>query len=54
MTMSLVRGMTSLNTKKRKATKMTAGRLEKLQSVQQQGHVFYIFLKNWVLLNLFS
>jgi hypothetical protein len=31
MTMSLVRGMTSLNTKKAKATKMTAGRLEKLQ-----------------------
>jgi len=31
MTMSLVRGMTSLSTKKRKATKMTAGRLEKLQ-----------------------
>jgi len=31
MTMSLVRGMTSLNTKKSKATKMTAGRLEKLQ-----------------------
>ena len=29
--MSLVRGMTSLNTKKAKATKMTAGRLEKLQ-----------------------
>ena len=29
--MSLVRGMTSLNTKKSKATKMTAGRLEKLQ-----------------------
>ena len=31
MTMSLVRGMTSLNTKKAKATKMTAGRLDKLQ-----------------------
>ena len=31
MTMSLVRGMTSLNTKKRNATKITAGRLEKLQ-----------------------
>ena len=30
MTMSLVRGMTSLNTKKRKATKMTKGRLERL------------------------
>ena len=28
--MSLVRGMTSLNTKKRKATKMTKGRLERL------------------------
>ena len=30
MTMSLVCGMTSLNTKKRKATKMTKGRLERL------------------------
>ncbi len=29
--MSLVRGMTSLNTKKRKASKMTASRLDKLQ-----------------------
>ena len=31
MTMSLVRGMTSLNTKKRKTSKMTASRLDKLQ-----------------------
>ena len=29
--MSLVRGMTSLNTKKRKTSKMTASRLDKLQ-----------------------
>ena len=31
MTMHLVRGMTTLNTKKRKASKMTAGKLERLQ-----------------------
>lgn len=31
MTMSLVRGMTTLNTKKRKASKMTAGKLERLK-----------------------
>ena len=31
MTMSLVRGMTTLNTKKRKASKMTAGKLERLR-----------------------
>ena len=31
MTMSLVRGMTSLNTKKHKTSKMTASRLDKLQ-----------------------
>ncbi|MDC1020461.1 hypothetical protein OAR23_00385 [bacterium] len=37
MTMSLVRGMTSLNTKKRKASKMTKGRLERLQ-VQHREH----------------
>ena len=35
--MSLVRGMTSLNTKKRKASKMTKGRLERLQ-VQHREH----------------
>ena len=37
MTMSLVRGMTSLNTKKRKSSKMTKGRLERLQ-VQHREH----------------
>ena len=31
MTMHLVRGMTSLNTRKRKPTKMTTGKLERLQ-----------------------
>jgi hypothetical protein len=31
MTMHLVRGMTSLNTRKRKPAKMTAGKLERLQ-----------------------
>ena len=36
MTMSLVRGMTTLNTKKRKATKMTAGKLERLQKEHRE------------------
>ena len=36
MTMSLVRGMTSLNTKKRKASKMTAGKLERLQKEHRE------------------
>ena len=36
MTMSLVRGMTSLNTKKRKATKMTASKLERLQKEHRE------------------
>ena len=40
MTMSLVRGMTSLNTKKRKATKMTAGRLEKLQKDHREHNKY--------------
>jgi len=31
MTMHLVRGMTTLNTRKKKITKMTAGKLERLQ-----------------------
>ena len=38
--MSLVRGMTSLNTKKRKATKMTAGRLEKLQKDHREHNKY--------------
>jgi len=37
MTMHLVRGMTSLNTKKRKSQKMTAGKLERLQK-QHRDH----------------
>ena len=40
MTMSLVRGMTSLNTKKRKATKMTAGRLQKLQKDHREHNKY--------------
>ena len=40
MTMSLVRGMTSLNTKKRKANKMTAGRLEKLQKDHREHNKY--------------
>jgi hypothetical protein len=36
MTMSLVRGMTTLNTKKRKASKMTAGKLERLQKQHKE------------------
>ena len=40
MTMSLVRGMTTLNTKKRKATKMTAGRLEKLQKDHREHNKY--------------
>ena len=40
MTMSLVRGMTSLNTKKRKVTKMTAGRLEKLQKDHREHNKY--------------
>ena len=40
MTMSLVRGMTSLNTKKRKASKMTAGRLEKLQKDHREHNKY--------------
>ena len=36
MTMSLVRGMTALNTKKRKASKMTAGKLERLQKQHKE------------------
>lgn len=38
--MSLVRGMTSLNTKKRKATKMTAGRLQKLQKDHREHNKY--------------
>tara|TARA_B100000035_G_scaffold300884_1_gene296954 strand:+ start:296 stop:748 length:453 start_codon:yes stop_codon:yes gene_type:complete len=34
--MSLVRGMTTLNTKKRKASKMTAGKLERLQKQHKE------------------
>ena len=40
MTMSLVRGMTTLNTKKRKATKMTAGRLQKLQKDHREHNKY--------------
>ena len=36
MTMHLVRGMTSLNTKKRKSQKMTAGKLERLQKEHRE------------------
>ena len=36
MTMSLVRGMTTLNTKKRKASKMTQGKLERLQKQHKE------------------
>ena len=36
MTMSLVRGMTTLNTKKRKASKMTKGKLERLQKQHKE------------------
>jgi len=36
MTMSLVRGMTTLNTKKRKASKLTAGKLERLQKEHRE------------------
>ena len=36
MTMSLVRGMTTLNTKKRKASKMTAGKLERLHKEHRE------------------
>ena len=36
MTMSLVRGMTTLNTKKRKQTKMTAGKLERLKEQHRE------------------
>lgn len=38
--MSLVRGMTTLNTKKRKATKMTASRLEKLQKDHREHNKY--------------
>ena len=36
MTMSLVRGMTTLNTKKRKASKMTQSKLERLQKQHKE------------------
>ena len=36
MTMHLVRGMTTLNTKKSKKTKMTAGKLERLQKEHRE------------------
>ena len=36
MTMHLVRGMTSLNTRKKKSTKMTAGKLERLQKEHRE------------------
>lgn len=36
MTMHLVRGMTSLNTRKRKSAKLTAGKLERLQKQHKE------------------
>ena len=36
MTMHLVRGMTTLNTRKKKSTKMTAGKLERLQKEHRE------------------
>ena len=36
MTMHLVRGMTSLNTRKRKSPKLTAGKLERLQQQHKE------------------
>lgn len=36
MTMHLVRGMTSLNTRKRKSNKLTAGKLERLQKEHRE------------------
>ena len=36
MTMSLLRGMTTLNTKKRKSSKMTKGKIERLQKEHKE------------------